>query len=719
MSQNGLAVVTFILTIVLLLIAWVAALKRQIQTQTGIILRRLRREVALEERYRDLFENASDIVYTHDMAGNFTSLNRAGEQCCGYSRSEFLKMNVFQVVAPEELKTVQEKLDSKLGWDQNTPYEVEIIANGGRRVSLEISSRLIYQDGKPVEIHGNARDITERKRVQAELKKAKEAAEAASNAKSEFLANVSHEIRTPMNGILGMTQLVLETPLTPEQSECLNIVTASAESLLAVLNDILDFSKIEARKLDLNVSPFLLRDSLREAIKPLALRAEQKGLETLVEFDDDVPEALLGDDLRLRQIVINLLGNAIKFTEHGSVSIGVSVDSWAGQEITLHFRVRDTGLGIPLEKQRLIFEAFAQADGSTTRRYGGTGLGLSICSRLVAMMHGSICLESELGQGSTFHFTVRLARSDAIATDKGSAALRVSAGVPEWLKGRRVLVADDNAESRGVLVRTLQRWQFRPVAVGSVDAARLELEASAIAENESFAVVLIDAEMPSPDGFWLARRILQNPVLSATPVIMLLTAAGQQTQAVRCRNMGLECYVTKPAFDIDIRSALDRIQGDPKKVVAVVAAPDGHARQTCERPMRLLLAEDNAVNQKLARRLLEKRGHTVVTADNGRVAVEILRRSGFSGFDAVLMDIQMPEMDGFEATATIRLEETSGTRLPIIAMTAHAMKADRGRCLAAGMDGYVTKPIHIDDLLAVMAAVTTDSLTEDRIALSS
>jgi PAS domain S-box-containing protein len=401
---------------ILSVMGWVFVLRRRVAEQTGIILQRLQREVALEERYRDLFENATDIVYTHDLEGNMTSLNRAGERSTGYSRDEVLKMNIDQLLAPESCDIAHGMIRRKISTGKPTTYEIAVIAKDGHRVQLEVSTRLVHRHGKPFAVQGNGRDIAERKRVEEELRWAKEAAEAASRAKSEFLANVSHEIRTPMNGILGMTELALETSLTSEQREYLEMVKTSGNSLLQVLGDILDFSKVEAQELELEAVPFSLRENLEAALKPLAGRAHQSGLEFTWHLPSQAPDTVIGDPERLSQIVLQLGSNAIKFTQHGGVTVRADTESEADGQVCLHFAVTDTGIGIPADKQQLIFEAFVQADGSTTRRYGGSGLGLAICAQLVERMGGRIWVESEPDKGSTFHFTARFGL--AVAADQ-------------------------------------------------------------------------------------------------------------------------------------------------------------------------------------------------------------------------------------------------------------------------------------------------------------
>lgn len=525
------------------------------------------------------------------------------------------------------------------------------------------------------------------------IRAAKDSAEAANAAKSEFLANMSHEIRTPMNGVMGMIELTLDSSPTAEQAEYLLMARRSAESLLTVINDILDFSKIEAGKLRLDSIDFNLRDSLEETAKTFAIRAHEKGLELVCEAGPGVPTVVTGDPMRLRQIITNLMGNALKFTEKGEIALGVDLVSAEDARARLRFSVKDTGIGIPAEKQDLIFEAFSQADTSTTRQYGGTGLGLTISARLACMMGGRIEIESRVGQGSIFSFEA----------DFGVASVTAPAEPPGEvsLEGVRVLVVDDNSTNRRILADTLARWGMKVGKAGNGADAIEALEAADMA-GQPYDMMLTDAEMPAMDGFALAERVKQNPKL-ARSTLMMLASSGQRDSAARCREAGLAGYMTKPVRQAELRQALIRALGHSPRKEPPLATPPPLAAKLSSRPLNILLAEDNPVNQKLALRMLEKRGHSVALAANGRIALAMLEKQPF---DLVLMDVQMPEMDGLEATSSIReSEKSTGSHMPIIAMTAHAMKGDEERCLDAGMDSYVAKPIQAESLFLAVEAV--------------
>ncbi len=636
-----------------------------------------------------LLDHSPDFIYFKDAASRYLRISRAladyvglakASDAVGRSDSDFFDFQRAQQYMEDERRVMasgrsvvnkeeeQEWPDGRVNWVSTT------------KVPLR------DQYGQVIGTFGISRDITDRKQAEAAMQAAREAAEAASRAKSDFLANMSHEIRTPLNAILGMTELVLDTPLTDSQRDYLKMVLVSSESLLSVINDILDFAKIEAGKLDLVPSVFDLRESLGDAVRAFAFRAHAKGLELACRIHPDTPDRLIGDIGRLRQIVNNLVSNAIKFTERGEVVVQVEPQSQQADSVELLVTVSDTGIGIPAEKQRLIFAAFEQADTSSTRRFGGTGLGLTISSHLAEYMGGRLWVESEVDRGSHFRFTARfdLARDEKELPT--SPSTRIS--------GTRVLVVDDNATNRQILSEMLRNWGIRVTVAEDARQALVALH-TARQQGDPFALVLNDACMPDVDGFNLAEKIRDDRHLGGT-IIMMLTSGDRPGDIQRCGNLNIGTYLLKPIKQSEL---FDALMSELRVTSAEDEPSQGAADQgkaSVHGPLRVLLAEDSLFNQKLAVGLLERRGHSVVVAQHGREALAAIEQNSF---DLVLMDIQMPEMDGLEATRAIRArEQDCGGHLPIIAMTAHAMKGDRERCIEAGMDAYVAKPVRAKDL---------------------
>ncbi|MFH1265658.1 MAG: response regulator [Planctomycetota bacterium] len=654
------------------------------------IAERKRAERALRESeavYHSLVESLPLNVFRKDLEGKVILGNQRYCDTLGQTLDQLVGKTDFDLF-PEELATKYRQDDAKVVATGEALEDIEEHRKpDGERIYVQVLKAPVRDsEGAIVGVQGMFWDVTERKRAAEALKAAKEAAEAASRAKSAFLANMSHEIRTPMNVIIGMTELVLDTQLSSGQRDYLTALQASSESLLSLINDVLDFSKIEAGKLDLDEAVFDLHENLGDTTKWLAVRAHGKRLELVCHIRPDVPVAVVGDEARLRQVIINLLGNAIKFTERGEVVLDVKRQSQSDGHVVLHFSVSDTGIGIPAEKLAVIFDAFEQADNSTTRRFGGTGLGLAISARLVELLDGRIWVESRLEEGTTFHFTARF----GLTREEAAPRPAVDSGV---ICGTRVLVVDDNATNRAILEEMLGNWGMAPTSAPGVrDALRLLEEARQA--GEPFALVLSDVHMPEMDGFALVEQIKKDPTIGST-IIMMLTSGDHPGDIARCEEMGVAAYLLKPVKQSELLEAIMMALGVTTAEDEKSGLPAG-ALSSRIRPLKILLAEDSLVNQKLAIGLLNRRGHSVSVANNGKEALAALQ---VEKFDLLIMDVQMPEMDGLEATAAIRaLERETGTHIPIIAMTAHAMKGDRQRCLAAGMDRYLTKPIRARQL---------------------
>lgn len=646
--------------------------------------------LASEARFKTLFEHTPEAVVIVDLeSGLFTDANQNATDLFLLDRESLLKVGPVELSPPYQpngrssAEMAREKILEAIA-GEFTVFEWIHLRDDGTTVPCEV--RLVpMPDPARQTVRASVTDITWRKEAEQELKAAKEAAEAANRAKSEFLANMSHEIRTPMNAVIGMTEMVLDMELPEIQREYLQTVLSSAESLLSIINEILDFSKIEAGKLQLEIIPFSLREFLGDSMKSLALRAHAADLELAWQVDPDVPDSYLGDTTRLRQIIVNLVGNSIKFTESGEIVLQVSLDQSGSNSTKLQFSVRDTGIGIAPERLGAVFETFQQADSSTTRRFGGTGLGLAICSRLVELMNGTIWVESQLGEGATFFFTCEFETGPDPAPVPDISAL---AGMP-------VLVVDDNETNRQILEQTLSKWKL------DVSLAANAIEAIGTLQNQHAAgspisLVITDLHMPVMDGFDLTEKIRQTPGCEDNRIVMLTSGAGK-FDAERSEELGIRQTLLKPVKPSELLNAIFQtlaLRPEEDQAAAMPSAPKETTPQIG--PLNVLLAEDGPANQKLAVALLERWGHTVTIANNGKEAVDA---SQAESFDLILMDVQMPEMDGLEATRRIRqLESASEKHVPIIAMTAHAMAGDRDKCLESGMDNYLSKPVRKSEL---------------------
>ena len=669
-------------------VVWVRVLKARVRAATAALEAQFAKTAAVQQRWIDLVDTASDVILTWDLEGRILSVNRTGQTLIGRDADALLKLRIGDIVARPPASDAA-ALRPASGESQTVVIDVRNAH--GTAVPLEVSVQPMFESGVHVGYQAIGRNIAAHRDTERALRAARDAAEEANRAKSEFLANMSHEIRTPMNGIIGMVELALITDLTALQREYLETIKISAESLLGLLNGILDFSKIESRRLELESVPFALRDLIAETLKPLAFKADEKQLELLCDIGPEVPDGLVGDPLRLRQVLTNLISNAIKFTDHGHVLVTVREDRRAEGATRLQFDVLDTGVGIAADKHATVFEPFHQADGSTTRRYGGTGLGLAISATLVRLMGGRIWLESEPGRGATFHFTASFDTTTVAGT----------AGVEPQLVNLPVLVVDDNAINRRIFAEQLGRWGMKVSLADGADAAINRLE-DAAKKGAPYLLVLLDANMPERDGFAVAAHIRAHPHLAGA-TIMMLTSSGTYGDAERCRALNISAYLTKPVAPKHLLDAICAVIG-PRTTTTPATSSSPLSLPPAVVRRKVLLAEDNVVNQRVAMGLLAKRGHDVTLAETGRQAVEAMKREPF---DVVLMDVQMPDMDGFEATAEIRRREAgTDTHVRIVAMTAHAMTGDRERCLSAGMDGYLSKPVNAEMLYAVVEDVS-------------
>ena len=676
--ERSLAVLSGLGTLVLLAVGWVIVLRRRLHAQTRVIRARLQQEIALQARYRTLFENANDLVCTCDVAGRVTSLNPAGERMTGYSQEEARALSLPDLVVPEHREVVEQALDRSAGGDKTATFEVDAVTRGGARVTLEFDTRAIEEDGVTVGVQAIARDVTERKRTEEALHRAKEAAEGVSRARSEFVANMSHEVRTPMNGILGLTELLLGTDLDRQQRAWIGMVKSSADSLLSVVDDVLDFSKMEAGRLALDPRPFDLRELLTDTLQTLAPAARQKGLQLAARIQPAVPATVEADPDRLRQVLLNLAANAIKFTPVGEVSIDLAAhpDPATVDGVILSLAVRDTGIGIAPEQQGVIFEAFTQADGSTSRRFGGTGLGLTITAGLLRLMGGSIQVTSEPGCGSAFTCTI------PARTIEGGAR---EAPAP----GGLVVLLDPHAATRAALAERLGAWGIAALGAASVAQAIDHLPA---AGDGSGTLLLVDVTALDPGQAAALEAAIGRLPRAA---VAAMAVSPHPADLLVAQRLGAPACLPKPVRDADLAGALAQARAGSARAPLPERRPEPPSRAAVA--LSVLLAEDNPVNRQVAVEILRRRGHHVRTANDGLEAVAALET--FRP-DVVLMDVQMPGMNGLDAAAAIRAREAgTGRHVPIVAMTAHAMDSHRQRCLDAGMDAYLAKPVSADTLV--------------------
>jgi len=656
-----------------------------------------------EEKYRNILETIHEGYYETDTRGRFVFFNDAFQRIMGASAERLEGADIRHFTDGENIQKVLDRQDRLL--ESGTPveaFEWALVLPGSEDLHVETSLSLIRSnDGEPAGFRGVIRDVTQRKKDEA-LRQAKMAAEFASQAKSEFLANMSHEIRTPLNSIIGMTELVLETDLSREQRSDMDVARSAAYALQSVINDILDFSKIEAGKLELETIEFPLRDFLGESLRIMAAKAHEKGLELAYRVLPEVPDRLWGDGPRLRQVILNLVGNAVKFTDSGEIIVTVRCDHLSDSGAFLRFSVRDTGIGIASEVQEQIFNPFQQADGSTSRRFGGTGLGLAISRRLVELMGGAVWIESRPGRGSTFHFTAWF--SSAVSSPGPELPYNMN------LTGIRVLVVDDNTSCRKIIGEILESWGMIPTPARGEESAKQEILAAEENRNP-FTLAIVDGDLPNGEGAALVRWIQRR---EHSPIHVLVTIAVAQGNNRADFQEGTAGVLRKPVRPSDLLDAvIPAVKGETGPTAPPSRAAPARAKKSV-RPLRILVAEDTPFNQTYFQRLLNRWGHDATVVDTGKKALTALEKNDF---DLILMDIQMPVMDGYEATAAIReRERKTGGHIPIIALTAHAMRGDREECLKAGMDEYVSKPVSSSALFAAIEALVTD-FAKDRIAL--
>ncbi|QDU40289.1 Signal transduction histidine-protein kinase BarA [Maioricimonas rarisocia] len=693
--------------------SWVSATKVPLRNREGTIIGTLgisrditkhhEMEAALQrerDRLRTLIDHLPDYIFIKDAECRFVTVNKSHIEIFGCaSEDEIVGKTDFDFCPPELARIYQED-DLRVlqtGMTLVNREEEMVAPSGERRWILTTKVPLRDEHDRIMGLVGICRDITKRKRAEEELRAAKEAAEVANRAKSEFLANMSHEIRTPMNAIIGMTGLVLDTRLSRDQREYLETVRDSADSLMGIINDILDFSKIESGKIELEMRQFEIREWLGDTMKSLGIRAHTKGLELACHIAGEVPQYLCGDAMRLRQVIVNLVGNAIKFTQEGEVVLDVSVEDCGDESVQLMFSVADTGIGITPEQQMRIFQPFEQADMSTTRRYGGTGLGLTISQRLVSLMGGTLLVDSEPDHGSRFYFALEFQ-----VLPPGETLVPAVDGTS--LTGLRLLIVDDNATNRQILEEMCNNWRMRPTSASDA-AEALERLREASSTEDPFRLIITDCSMPAMDGFMLADAIRESDAIE-TPVVMMLTSLDRTEDAELCDQHGIASYLLKPIKQSELFDAIVAALC-PADVPMEIRYSISNEKAGTLGPLSILLAEDSLANQKLAIGLLSRWGHDVTVAHNG---LEAVAAATTNRFDVILMDVQMPEMDGLEATEEIRKwEETHGTHVPIVAMTAHAMRGDRERCFSSGMDAYVSKPVRPQDLSDALVACAAEN----------